>query len=391
MSRLGLLFSVVLSCALIGAAGAQRRHVPRKRAPHPKAASPKALKGRLGSIKQKKQRVKAELHQTRVQAKVVKGDLHTVNVRLNDVQTRIARTQRDLQGARSEQRTVAGDLRQATSELAKVRELARGRLRAMAKQGESNVLVGLVSAHSVGDLAERQDLMERIARKDHEIFARTRALQARVAERKRRKDALVTRVGALERRQRSQRTELQAVRAQKGRTLANLNQHAGELESELKQFEQDERTIARLIALAARRPRLPGHKPLPRYAGRFRMPVAARITSGFGRRFHPILHIWRLHAGVDFGLPIGSAVHAAAPGEVIAATCMRGFGNVVIVDHGGGVSTVYGHLSHIGVRPGQRVGVGQTVGASGNSGLSTGPHLHWEVHVGGRAVNPMGR
>ena len=78
-------------------------------------------------------------------------------------------------------------------------------------------------------------------------------------------------------------------------------------------------------------------------------------------------------------------------GEVIAATCMRGFGNVVIVDHGGGLSTVYGHLSHLGVRPGQRISRGQTVGASGNSGLSTGPHLHWEVHLNGRAINPLSR
>lgn len=108
-------------------------------------------------------------------------------------------------------------------------------------------------------------------------------------------------------------------------------------------------------------------------------------------RFHPILHRYRLHAGVDFGAPIGTPVRCAGPGEVVAATCMRGFGNVVIVDHGGGISTVYAHLSRIGVRPGQKIGQGQVLGAVGMTGLATGPHLHWEVHVGGRAVDPLGR
>lgn len=96
-----------------------------------------------------------------------------------------------------------------------------------------------------------------------------------------------------------------------------------------------------------------------------------------------------MHSGVDFGGGYGAAVSAVADGVVIAATTLGGYGQVVILDHGGGVSTVYAHLSSFAVGSGQTVRRGQRIGAIGSTGLSTGPHLHFEVHVRGRKVNPM--
>jgi murein DD-endopeptidase MepM/ murein hydrolase activator NlpD len=115
------------------------------------------------------------------------------------------------------------------------------------------------------------------------------------------------------------------------------------------------------------------------------------MTSGFGMRYHPILHITRLHAGVDFGAPIGTTIHAAADGVVIATRQMRSAGNVVMIDHGGGLSTVYMHCSRFLVAPGQRVSRGDPIAAVGNTGLSTGPHLHFEVRINGQPVNPLGK
>lgn len=383
MPRLTKLLSIALVVALVGFASAQaRRHKP---------ASAKALKGKLAATKSRKKQVQQALHQTRVATKVVQKDLHTVNVRLLDVRDRLVGTKKELTGAKAERNQVAAELSKTTQELEKAREQARVRLRSIAKQGGSNVLVAFVTSRSVGDMAARQDLMRRIALKDHELFARVKSLQQRVATRKKQKDGLVARVATLARRQSTQQAELAEAQAEKARTLVGLHQREGQLETSLKQFEADERQIAYLIALAARRPRIVGHPAVPAFIGRFMRPVAAGITSGFGMRFHPILHRTRLHAGVDFGAGTGTPVRSAAPGEVIAATRMGGFGNVVIVDHGGGVTTVYGHLSRIAVGYGARVRQGQTLGAVGMTGLATGPHLHWEVHVRGRAVNPMGR
>jgi murein DD-endopeptidase MepM/ murein hydrolase activator NlpD len=118
-------------------------------------------------------------------------------------------------------------------------------------------------------------------------------------------------------------------------------------------------------------------------------PVNGHITSGFGMRFHPILHYTRFHSGLDFGAAWGSPIVAAADGQVIAAGWSGGYGREVEVAHGGGIVTLYGHMSGIVASPGETVRQGQVIGYVGSSGLSTGPHVHFEVRVNGTPVDPM--
>jgi murein DD-endopeptidase MepM/ murein hydrolase activator NlpD len=120
------------------------------------------------------------------------------------------------------------------------------------------------------------------------------------------------------------------------------------------------------------------------------LPVAGRISSSFGMRMHPILGYYRMHKGMDIACPYGSPVYAVIDGVVNWAGGKSGYGNFVGIQGPGGVGTGYGHLSRVLVRSGQRVERGQVVAYSGNSGLSTGPHLHFEVYRGGAAVNPRG-
>jgi len=117
-------------------------------------------------------------------------------------------------------------------------------------------------------------------------------------------------------------------------------------------------------------------------------PTNGRQTSGFGMRRHPILGYKRMHSGVDFGGGYGAPIYAVSDGVVSIAGRHGGFGNFVKLSHGGGVGTGYGHMSRIAVRPGQRVNRGQVIGYIGSTGLSTGPHLHFEVYRNGVAVNP---
>jgi murein DD-endopeptidase MepM/ murein hydrolase activator NlpD len=116
----------------------------------------------------------------------------------------------------------------------------------------------------------------------------------------------------------------------------------------------------------------------------------APVTSLFGMRFHPILHILRLHAGLDFGAPVGSPVRAAADGIIEFAGLASGFGNHVRIKHAG-FETSYSHLSEIpdAIKPGVAVKEGQVIALSGNTGLSTGPHLHFEFYLNGEAVDPL--
>lgn len=120
------------------------------------------------------------------------------------------------------------------------------------------------------------------------------------------------------------------------------------------------------------------------------MPTAGWLSSAFSRsRFHPILHIARPHEGIDVSAPMGAPIVAPAAGTVTMVTVQTGYGNVLEIDHGGGIVTKYAHCSRIVVRVGQRVNRGQVIANVGNTGLSTGPHLHYEIHVGGKVVDPL--
>ena len=116
----------------------------------------------------------------------------------------------------------------------------------------------------------------------------------------------------------------------------------------------------------------------------------APVTSYFGNRYHPILHFTRFHAGLDIGAGWGSPIVAAADGQVIGAGWSGGYGREVQIAHGGGLVSLYGHMSEIVAQPGSFVHAGQLIGYVGSSGLSTGPHLHFEVRQSGQPVNPLG-
>ena len=119
------------------------------------------------------------------------------------------------------------------------------------------------------------------------------------------------------------------------------------------------------------------------------MPVSGPVTSRFGNRFHPILGHARMHRGVDLRASAGSPIVAAAGGRVVAAGWRGGYGRQVAIAHGDGIQTTYSHMSRIAARAGETVRQGQVIGYVGSSGLSTGPHLHYEVYKNGRAVNPL--
>ncbi len=122
--------------------------------------------------------------------------------------------------------------------------------------------------------------------------------------------------------------------------------------------------------------------------GVMRQPVLGHLTSSFGLRRHPILGFSRMHQGMDFGAPMGSPIVAATDGTVVFAGRHGGHGNYVRLGHAGGIQTGYAHMSRIIARAGERVRQGQLIGYVGSTGLSTGPHLHYEVFRGGQAINP---
>ena len=170
------------------------------------------------------------------------------------------------------------------------------------------------------------------------------------------------------------------------RQKASLARAESEREATRKRYEQLKAEQIRLQQLARLRAGLGGTM-----AGELYWPVpGARFSQGVGARRHPVYGYRSCHTGIDLAGSTGTPVAAAATGIVTAVTTLRAYGRVIVIAHNGGLSTMYAHLSRFNVTVGQGIAVGDTIGYVGSSGWSTGPHLHFEVHVNATPYNPMG-
>lgn len=347
------------------------------------------LKSDLGSLQSRKSSVRQQLRRTQGEVRQARGDLYQIDSKLDSVGTSLATTTAQLASNRERQARLADELKAAGKKLDETKEQVRGRLKWMYIHQEQSVLAAFVNAKDVSDIASRAYLMKRIAKADRELFQDYIALRDETAAKKRKQDALVVEIAHLKQDQESQKAELASTRSDKAVVLGGLVRKQQDLERIVRQLDREEAALAaQIAAYNASAGKTTGLKP---FTGRFSKPVDAPVTSGYGMRFHPILKVNRLHAGIDFGARHGSPIRAAADGIVFVATYSQGYGNMVVIDHGGGISTLYGHCSSIAVRSGQRVSRGETIGRVGSTGLATGPHLHWEVRLNGKPVNPSGK
>jgi murein DD-endopeptidase MepM/ murein hydrolase activator NlpD len=163
-----------------------------------------------------------------------------------------------------------------------------------------------------------------------------------------------------------------------------IDQWAGELTA----YAREDAAIQSLIGRSAAPATTTINNPTNPSALGFQWPIQAPVTSEYGYRIHPVYGTRRLHAGMDLGAPRGTPIAASTDGVVIFAGTQGGYGRTVIIDHGGGITTLYGHMSEIGASQGQTVSRGDIVGFVGATGTATGNHLHFEVRVNGGAVNP---
>ena len=294
------------------------------------------------------------------------------------------------------------------------------RVRAIYIHGQLNYLQVIMGAKDFSDFANRLELLKRVVRSDYSLLQEIRQQQAAIQlkkdklEAQRRQlaslesDALHTQQKIAEKKAEQQEVmdEAKAQRAAAEQMEAELQASSNDImrqiqahEAKIRAQQEAARRQAEAAARAARAAKAAGRKapPVPVYkpmvigTGRLSRPCGGPVTSPFGYRIHPIFHTKIYHAGVDFGVPSGTPIHAADSGVVIyAGSGMRGYGNVVIIDHGGGLSTLYAHNSSLAVRAGQSVSKGQVIARAGSTGYATGPHCHFEVRRNGAPTNPMG-
>lgn len=325
-----------------------------------------------------------ELRKTKRQISYVLSDLHKADVQLETATSRLKATQTALEQAKTRQKQVAQELEQAIATLAEKKELVAKRMRSLYMQGYRNSISELVQT-DLGEQVDRAFVVQKIAEKDDQLVEELKSAREEVEVRKEEQDSLVTKISTLTERRTQEKHSLEQHVGFKKSVLAELKDAAQETAEQLDALERESRAIEAELRKYYR-----VKSNVPVYRGSLRLPVNGRITSGFGSRFHPILKRTRMHTGIDIAAPTGTPIHAAGDGRVIFSGYRGGYGNCIIIDHGGGKATLYGHCSKLYVGVGANVTSGQSIAAVGSTGMSTGPHLHWEVRINGTPVNPRG-
>jgi murein DD-endopeptidase MepM/ murein hydrolase activator NlpD len=372
------------------------------------SASPEASVSSLQSRIEKKQ---SQLDQVNGRAQVLSTDISGLTQRIDRLQGTITTLQRreeaiqsDLDAKRSELQRTQDELRRVRARLVQLRARLRrarvvlaDRLVELYKSDQPDIVSVVLDANGFADLLENGAYLQRIGEQDRAIITAVRDAKAEM-------DAAARRLGTLERRQQQitmeitarrnvvarvrvdvqgKRDAVDSVRDQKQHLLGSIRAHAHDIHEDIKALQAQQAKIEAQIRSAQGFGSIPAG-PI-RGGGRFIWPVNGPITSPFCEQ-----RAWEsCHPGIDIGVPAGTPIRAAGSGNVVIAGWVSGYGNYTCIDHGGGVSTCYGHQSAIHVSVGQHVTQGQVIGLVGCTGLCFGDHLHFEVRINGAVTNPL--
>ena len=358
-----------------------------------------------------------DLH-ARLQAK--RSELHAAQVRVGNLQSQLAQTNAAISSVnahiddlaaqeRITQKRLAWNTVQLNAAKATLQlhtTVLRRRLVDIYKRGDLGYIDVLLSAHSFNDFVERwNDLRLLVAANQRAIRSR-RAAERQVSSIQNQLEATHAQILQSEEDQRRAKNQLSTLADERAQLVSIADEQRRHVASQVAEMEdlssQEESQLEALIVarqreieaarLAQQRAAgITGTQTAQEGGGALSWPVSGTITSPFGWRHSPFGSGLEFHQGLDIAAPMGTTITASAGGTVISAGWYGGYGNYILLDHGGGVATGYGHCSQIFVQAGQAIQKGQAIGAVGSTGASTGPHLHFEVRVNGQPVDPAPR
>jgi murein DD-endopeptidase MepM/ murein hydrolase activator NlpD len=339
----------------------------------------------------------AELQQQQDRKGVLSSELADFNAQVDQLAGEVAILRNREAIVVAELRSVQARLNREKDRLAQLKDqlhrslnVLRQRLVGIYRSGNPDLITVMLEADGFDDLVSRYEYLRRIEEQDSSIVGRVRTLRngtrvtvERVTEDRNEIEAKKAELVRTRTQLEAREAELAAARDSKAAALETVSSSIDKLEGDVSDLQgQIQQQIQQASAT-------PGGPPLPAgpvqgASGGWIWPVNGTITSPFGYRWG------RMHEGIDISVPEGTPVRAAKAGSVILAAYTGGYGNYTCVDHGGGLSSCYAHQSSFAVSPGDQVGQGDVIGYSGNTGSSTGPHLHFEIRVNGTAVDPLG-
>jgi len=340
---------------------------------------------------------------------VLQAELERLDAELDDAEALVAEAEQALRRTDMEIERNADELDDTQRDLEIQRDRLKARVRASFMHGGVSYPEAVLDVEAANDLGASLQYVRSMMSEDQDQVQQITSLERRYEAALGRLDELRALQDEAKAKRARERNRVADLVKQRQQVAAELDAQAREHEGVLAELESDEQRYAAAIddleaesdaiqgrladiAATADGAGAGGGTSTPgSSSGRFQWPVNGAVTSSFGYRTHPVLGTQRLHAGVDFGAASGTPIVAADTGTVVSAGWHGGYGNAVIVDHGGGVATLYGHQSRLAVGSGSRVSRGQVIGYVGSTGMSTGPHLHFELRINGVPTDPMSR
>lgn len=322
---------------------------------------------KVENVSERLRQIQEELRVATAEYKEVKGQLDSVEDKISDNTELLEKTEADLK--------------------VKNKKLQQ-RVRDIYINGQISYVDVLFGAKDFADLMTRMDVLKRIIKHDYDLIMKVKEekatvenTRAQLEKDKAEAEVLVTDAQAKKAKVEDKESEQQVL----------LDQAIYDRDTSERMYEEI-MAASQEVANMIRRSQMSsaGYSGAPAGAGGMIWPISGPITSEFGWRTHPIFGTARFHSGLDIGGDYGMPIYAAASGTVIYAGWISGYGNAVIIDHGGGVTTLYGHNDSLNVSEGENVAQGQVIAMCGSTGNSTGPHCHFEVRENGEPVSPYG-
>lgn len=364
-----------------------------------------SLQGQVNEASAEESRLLGLIDESSVRVAELDARVSALDSEISGVQSDLDAAQARLEVVEAEQRRAEVRLEDATARLEAARHaLAQQAIAAYTGQSEAAQYARmLLGSASIDDLVTRRSYLKAVVGSQADLIAESERLRNEVGDLRdqlaqAQQQAVVERNSVAADRDRlrvarqaqdlvlqASASELAAQEDLRAEILARKDEFLAEMEV----LERESAAIAETLRQRAAAREAGSLAALPAGDGTLLYPVpGAPITSPFGPRVHPIYGSVRMHTGIDIGAPTGRPILAAADGVVASAGGLGGYGNTTVVEHGGGLATLYGHQSSVLVAPGEQVTAGQTIGRVGCTGACTGPHLHFETRVDGEPVNP---
>ncbi len=294
---------------------------------------------------------------------------------IKDLQNEIVQTNNKIAEVEAQLTAKKADIDQQNSEMG-------ARIRAMYKNGDVGILEVLLGSTNITDFLTNLDMTQKIFDNDVEMLEQLEEQHKVLENHQNQLEALRRKLTEKRQTEASKQGQLQVSRGDVSQLKAEVAGDNKTLEKQVDALNDEANAlVAEILRLQGTGDYVGGILAWP-------APASKRVTSEFGYRLHPILKVKKLHTGLDIGVASGSKIVAANAGKVIKAAWNNSYGYMVMVDHGGGIVTLYAHNSQLKVKTGDIVTRGQTIALSGSTGASTGPHLHFEVRVNGEYKNP---